>query len=224
MFRIFPCCWCTPDWGIPTELKYENHTYTFQTFLARRLSWWDRQFQFQKVALTSMNSLASGLDCAHAPWWSPYLGYTFGGPNTWLAAHVEELYWEEYERTFDTHCSILIGQSSNNKLNVNVPTSNDNEAPPGGVPNHAINQIFIVTTHSRSERKIGLFTQYRTNLIENGLFHEFTQKIYSFHASRMEVISRIHAEKRPITQSRRPMRGSIIVNNEGDFILFLMPV
>ena len=175
MFRKFPCCWCTPDWGIPTELKYENHTYTFQTFLARRLSWWDRQFQFQKVALTSMNSLASGLDCAHAPWWSPYLGYTFGGPNTWLAAHVEELYWEEYERTFDTHCSILIGQSSNNKLNVNVPMI----ITPGGYP----------ITQSRNQPDFFRFhalTQWEKNRPFHAISHKFHWKW---------VIPRNHAGK-----------------------------
>ena len=57
-----------------------------------------------------------------------------------------------------------------------------------------------------AKRKIWDFTQYRKNWVENGSFnvitqekssfHEFTQKFYALHASRMEVISRIHADKK----------------------------
>ncbi len=74
----------------------------------------------------------------------------------------------------------------------------------GGYPITQSRRFFFAFTHSRNERKIWVFTQYRKNWVENGSFHEITQekfsfheftlKFYAFHASRMEGISRIHAD------------------------------
>ena len=59
------------------------------------------------------------------------------------------------------------------------------QAPPGGTQSRNNADLFFDFTQSRIERKIGLFTQYRTNLIEIGLFHEITQE--------KKFFSRIHA-------------------------------
>ena len=100
------------------------------------------------------------------------------------------------------------------------------EAPLGGVPNHAITQIFF-RFHAFTQREENLgFHAISQNLFENWSFHEitqekfnfheFTQNLYAFHASRMEVISRIHADffrfhafTQKKGQSHRPMGASM---------------
>ena len=65
------------------------------------------------------------------------------------------------------------------------------EALPGGVPNHAFTQIFF-RFHAEENKAFHAITQKSD---QKQVFHVITQTIEGFHASRMHLVSRIHAEK-----------------------------
>ena len=53
--------------------------------------------------------------------------------------------------------------------------------------NHA--DFFFVFTHSRIERKIEIFMQYRKKLIENGSFHEITHEKFSHYTFTQKIFT-----------------------------------
>ena len=65
------------------------------------------------------------------------------------------------------------------------------DPPRGGVPNHAFTQIFF-RFHAEENKAFHAITQKSD---QKQVFHVITQTIEGFHASRMHLVSRIHAEK-----------------------------